>query len=307
MGEAAGILRRIMRAAPGGSAEAAPLTPARALRLAFARAADRAAGLAVAVLGVADEVAPLDDLLTRLEPGLMLLSVERAGTVGLVALDAEARAAAVEAQTLGRPSAQAADPREPTAVDAALALPLAQAFLEEAEAATAGTRLDGWVGAARAGGRLPSAREAALTLPDGDYRAVRLTLDLGAGGRQGLCLLLLPVALRQPEAPGAAGDGWREGLGEQVMAAPAEVTAVLHRLRLPLAEAEGLDVGRVLPLPGVTVASVRLQGPGGADLGPARLGQVAGMRAVRLEAPPPPTLVEIGPAGPVPLGLPGGR
>jgi hypothetical protein len=49
MGEAAGILRRILRAAPGGPAEAAPLTPARALRLAFARAADRAAGLAVAV------------------------------------------------------------------------------------------------------------------------------------------------------------------------------------------------------------------------------------------------------------------
>lgn len=306
MGQGVGILRRIARGGSGGP-PAPSLTPARALRLAFARAAERAAGLAVAVLGVADEVAPLDDLLARLEPGLMLLGVERGGTAGLLALDAEARAAVVEAQTLGRPSAQAAEPREVTAVDAALATPLAQAFLDEAGAATAGTALDGWVGPARAGARLHSGREAALALPDGDYRAVRLTLDLGAGGRQGLCLLLLPVALRAPAPPLPAGEDWREGLGEQVMAAPAEVLAVLHRLRLSLAEAEGLEVGLVLPLPGVTVASVRLQGPGGADLGPARLGQVAGMRAVRLEAPPPPTLGEIAPPGPVPLGLPAGR
>jgi flagellar motor switch protein FliM len=304
MGEAAGILRRILRAAPGGAAEAPPLTPARALRLAFARAADRASGLAVAVLGIADEVGPLDDLLIRLEPGLMLLGVERNGIAGLLAFDTEARAAAVEARTLGRPSAQPAELREPTAVDASLTLPLAQAFLDEAAVATAGTRLDGWIGAARAGARLPSPREAALVLPDGDYRAVRLTIDLGAGGRQGLCLLLLPVALRQPQAPEAAGKDWRDGLGEQVMAAPAEVVAVLHRLRLPLGEAEALDVGQVLPLPGVTVASVRLEGLGGADLGPARLGQVAGMRAVRIEAPPPPDLVEIGAPGSAPLGLP---
>jgi flagellar motor switch protein FliM len=256
---------------------------------------------------VADELGPLDDLLSRLEPGLMLLGVERGGMAGLVALDAEARAAVAEAQTLGRPSAQPAEPREPTAVDAALALPLAQAFLEEAAVATAGTRLDGWVGAARAAARLPSARDAALALPDGEYRAVRLTIDLGVGGRQGLCLLLLPVALRQAGATEAAEAGWRDGLEEQVMAAPAEVTAVLHRLRLPLGEADGLDVGQVLALPGVTVASVRLEGPGGAEFGRARLGQVAGMRAVRLEAPPPPTLAEIVPPGPAPLGLIGGR
>lgn len=307
MGEGAGILRRIVRAAPSGPPPVAPLTPARALRLAFARAAERGAGLAVAVLGVADEVGPLDDLLARLEPGMVLLAVDRGGPAGLLALDAEARAAVVEAQTLGRPSAQPSEPREATAVDVALTLPLAQAFLDEAAAATAGTALDGWVGPAQAGTRLPSGREAALTLPDGDYRAVRLTLDLGAGGRQGLCLLLLPVSLRAPAVPEIPGEDWREGLGQQVMAAPAEVVAVLHRLRLPLAEAGALDVGLVLPLPGVTVASVRLEGPGGADLGPARLGQVAGMRAIRIETPAPPMLGEIAPPSPAAVGLLGGR
>nr|WP_245218473.1 FliM/FliN family flagellar motor switch protein [Rubellimicrobium aerolatum] len=79
----------------------------------------------------------------------------------------------------------------------------------------------------------------------------------------------------------------------QVLAAQVALDAVLHRLSLPLAEAEALHVGQLLPLPGVTVASVRLEGSGGVDLGSARLGQVAGMRAIRIEQPPPPALDQL--------------
>jgi hypothetical protein len=57
------VLRRIARApAPPPS-----LTPARAVRLAVTRAAERSIALSLAVLGVAEEEGTLDELLSRLE------------------------------------------------------------------------------------------------------------------------------------------------------------------------------------------------------------------------------------------------
>jgi flagellar motor switch protein FliM len=287
----ADVLRRIARPLPAPQ----PLTPARALRLSLTRAADRAMGLALGVVGVTEEEGPLDEILARLESGLMLRSLAGAeGPLGFIGLDAEARAAVSEAQALGRPSAQPADPRPFTAADAALAEPLLAAFLAEVGQATAGTALDGWVGDARLDGRLAGAREAGLLLPDGACRVVRLTLDLGAGGRQGLLVLMLRLlAPAAPAEPPAESPGWDGLLTAQVMRAPAPLRAVLHRARLTIEAAEGLRVGQVVPLPGVTVASVRIEGPDGTDLGPARLGQVAGMRAVRLEAPLAPRLSDM--------------
>lgn len=273
----------LLRPAPPASP-----TPARGLRLAFARAAERSVGLSAGVLGVAEEVGPLDDLLSRLEDGLLLLSLAGDGLpLGLVGIDAEGVAAAVEAQTMGRPSVQAPEPRPATAADLAMTEPLLAAFLAEAREAVAGTALDGWLGAVRPGPRLTGAREAGMALGDGAYRVVRLTIDLRAGPRQALIVLLhrLPPPPEPAQRPGA---GWADGLSARVLAAPASVEAVLGRLRLPLDAAEGFAVGQVVPLPGLSVASVRLEalGPGGAprDLGPARLGQSGGMRAVRLGA-----------------------
>lgn len=281
------VMRRMARpAAPPPS-----LTPARAFRLAVTRAAERSIGLPLAVLGVAEEEGLLDDLLSRLEEGLLLLSLsEGDAVVGFVALDAEARAAAVEIQTLGRVSSTSPDDRAITAADIALARPLLSAVVMEVGVALAGTVLSDWVRAPAPAGRLSGAREAAVLLPDGRYRVVRLTLDLGAGGRQGL--LLLQIRLPSPEPEADAPKTPEATVATQVMAAHAPIEAVLHRLRISLAEAESLELGQVIALPGVTVASVRIEASG-RDLGPARLGQVAGMRAIRFEAPLAPRLDDI--------------
>jgi flagellar motor switch protein FliM len=138
-----------------------------------------------------------------------------------------------------------------------------------------------------------------MLLPDGPYRIVRLTLDLGAGGRQGLAVLM--VRLPPPRVPAPTEERPPATVAGQVLLSQAPLTAVLYRLRLPLEEAEALQIGQVLPLAGVTVASVRVEA-GGQDLGPARLGQVAGMRAIRIEQPVAPSLGAIPspakPAGP---------
>jgi flagellar motor switch protein FliM len=287
MAEGTSLMRRIARlAAPPPS-----LTPARALRLAATRGAERSIGLPLAVLGVAEEEGTLDELLSRLEDGLLVLALaEGSDPVGLVALDAEARAAAIEVQALGRVLPASPEPRLVTAADAALARPLLAAILAEVETALADTALAGWVRALRLGDRLPGVREATMLLADRRYRIVRLTLDLGAGGRQGLLAVMIRLPPTQPEATEAPAPVVR--VADLALGAPTCLQAVLHRLQLPLDQAEGLEVGTVLPLPGVTVASVRVEG-GGQDLGPARLGQVSGMRAIRIESPLAPDLEEL--------------
>jgi len=297
MAESTSLLRRIAR--PGGSRPA--LTPARALRLAMTRAAEHSIGLPLAVLGVAEEEGTLDDLLSRFEAGLLYLALaEGDEPVGVVAVDPEARAAAIEMQALGRVSPILPEPRPVTAADAALARPLLSAILREIEQALADTALAGWLRAPRLTQRLPSTREATMLLSDGRYRVVRLTLDLGAGGRQGLFLLMVRLPRPKPIEP--EPDRPVITVAAQAMGAQADLEAVLHRLRLPWEAAEAFQVGQVIPLPGVTVASVRIEG-GGQDIGAARLGQVAGMRAIRIEAPPDSDLEEM-PSFGGPSGLP---
>lgn len=270
------LMRRMTRPAVAPSSQ----TPTRALRLAMVRAAKDSVALPLAVLGIREEEGPLDELLSRLEDGLLILALrEEEEPVGLIALDFEARSAIIEAQALGRVSDSAPEPRSPTTADAALAGPLLSAFLREAEQAVTDTPLAGWLRGPVLGARLPSGKEAALLLADGPYRAVRLTLDLGAGDRQGLLLLLLRIPA--PPRPVASADS-DATLAQQVMGATLTVTAILHRLRLTLSEAEALEEGQVLALPGITVSSVGLEAAG-RHLGPGRLGQVAGMRAVRVE------------------------
>ena len=283
----ANLMRRLVRSpAPPPS-----LTPARALRLAMVRAAERSINLHLAVLGVSEDSGPLDDLLSRLEDGLLMIALyEGAEPVGLIALDAEARAAAIEVQTFGKLLPSSPEAPAVTSADAALARPFLAAFLCEMQTAVEGTSRGGWTRNPRLTSRLPGAREAAMLLADGTYRVVRLTLDLGAGERQGLALAMI----RLPGMTKSAADARPADatVAEQVMGAQAMLTAVLHRISLPLSEAEALEVGQVLALPGVTVASVRIEA-GGVDLGPGRLGQVAGMRAVRMEQPLAPYLEEI--------------
>ena len=165
--------------------------------------------------------------------------------------------------------------------------PLIAGFLDELSLGTQGTPLDGWVDGYAVGGRVEGVRAAGLALREAPYRLVRLTIDLGVAERQGAVLLALPAA--RDEAPAVVADpghAWADLLEASVAQAPANLHAVLHRMRLPLHAVEGFRVGQVLSLPGIGVGSVRLEGPDGRVVARARLGQSAGLRAVRLTLQP---------------------
>jgi flagellar motor switch protein FliM len=275
------------------------------LRQALSRAAERSIGLTMSVLGIRQDVAALDDILAGLEDDLMLMALSGSGAgpgspIGFLGLDLQARAAMVEVQTLGHVGSATVPPRRPTTADRALADPFVGAFLRELVMETKGTVLEGWISAGRTDGHFPTAREAGLALPDGAFRIVRMTLDLGAGGRQGLIVLALPVPQPVPTpAPVAPAQGWSAALAGNVLSAQTEVRAVLHRMRLPLHMVEGFTLGQVLVLPGVGVSTVRVETPDRTLVGLARLGQMGGMRAVRLAEPGRPDMQDALPLAPV--------
>jgi flagellar motor switch protein FliM len=291
------ILRR-MAGQLAGPPPPSPLTTSRAVRLALVKAAVDAGGLVLRVASTGDDLGRLDDLLAGLDPGLMLVGVRRSGQLcGLIAVDMQLRAAMLETQTTGRLLDQSAEPRAPTATDKALCDPLLGGFLAALPPAVAGTGYDGWVDDLVLGDSLADTRIAGLLLDDGDYRILRMNVDLGQGDRQGALILLLPVqtvaAAVVVADPPITGPDWAQAFADVVNTAPAMLTARLHRFALPLGEVRQLQVGQILPLPGCTVQSVRLIAPDGRVVGQAKLGQLGGYRALRVEDAPAPVLQDL--------------
>ncbi len=269
----------------------AALSPTRALRIALTRAAETASGLAVTALGAAEEEAPLADLLARVGDDWLLLRLEGPTGPGLAALDIALLLAVVENQTCGSLSVREPESRLPTAADAALAEPLVAAFLEEFSLLATGTALEGWTDACVIGPRLANRRALGLFLPEADFRVASVSCWMGAGERQGAFLLALPSApLPEVGERAMRAVEWGQALAQSVLMAELPLETVLHRLRMPLSDIAALAPGQLLALPGVRVTGVRLETADGRLVGTGRLGQSAGMRALRIEPTPAPEL-----------------
>ena len=279
------ILLRLLRGAAHEPSRG--LTPARALRLSLARAAQASVDLPLTVIAVQEEMLPLEAALDRLDAEALLIAVEGpGGTAGVAAIDAQLRCAVVEMQTLCGLDRDPATGRAISATDVALCAPLVDAMLADLDRNGEATELAGWTAGMAAGARIADIRRAGLTLSSGEMRLVRLTVDLGAEGREGTFAMVLPPAARPASDPPPA-DTFGPRLRDTVMCAPADLQAVLHRMRMTWREVETLTVGQVLPLAGITVGSVRLEGTGGRLVAQARLGRAAGLRAVRIGAAAP--------------------
>ncbi len=289
LGTGTGVLHRMTRRQQPDAPDV-PLTASRAVRLAVARAAQVSAGLVVTVGSVGEQALSLDVLLAELGDHLLLISLTRDGSVvGVLACDAGLVAATIEVMTTGRVSAAPPDIRPVTRTEGTLAMPLLRQVLDELEETTVRTALDGWTQNTGLGTRFDSVRAVGFALPDQTYRLIRLLLDCGAADRQGELLIALPL---QPSALGhsatpptrrATPADWHSQFQAAVMAAPARLDAVLHRMKLPLATLTDLKVGQCLPLLGCTVGMVRLEDVGGRTVARGRLGQIAGQIAVRVQ------------------------
>lgn len=274
---------------PEKGAAGVPLTSSRALRLAVTRAADRALGMTLNVAQVTEAILPLDGMIADLPTDMSYVRLERSGSLaGFIAFDLQLRAATIEIQTIGTVSPNNATDRAHTGTDMMLAAPLGEAVLALLPQTTQGSDLEGWSEGAMRGEPFENLRAAGLALTDADYRVMRVTVDLVPDSRQGTLIIALPNHQTLPvAAPDVTSDvTWNTRMHATVSDAPAALRAVLHRMNMPLGQVNALKIGSILPLYGATVGSVRLFAPDETCVGTARLGQSAGMRAVRIQPPP---------------------
>lgn len=285
----------------------APATPMRQMRRALARAADRAVGLSVVVLGIAEEVFEAEELIEDGPDGWIVLGLRGADTAGLTGLflvNPALRTALVEMQTMGSVTGIEDNARPVTGTDGVMSMPFAEQVL--AQLAEAGFGAPGLEMSGYDMGVMSDLRTAGLVMIPGGYHSWRVTLEMAGTQQQGEILLALRPKVASAPPASAVNDAWSVALKSALAEAPAELDAMLCKMPMSIATIERFEVGQLLQLAGTTVGSVTLVGPGGEVVAPARLGQVAGQRAVRIQ-PPEVALEAAAPAGAVTMPQVPGR
>lgn len=264
--------------------------PTRVLRGALMRSADRALGLSLSVIGLSVETVDpekLSEIDVNAALVLGLTSPDQEGLTGLALLDFEMRNAIIEIQTLGLVLDGAGEDRLVTATDKMMAIPLLRGLLDALAQAQEAAFSPNLTGAQIE--PLADLRSAELLLRDCPYRCWQASLQIGATDRQGSVTLLVanPGPPEKTREPVAQNSGWSEALTAAVESAPAQLDAVLCRMTLSLAHIEQFEEGDIVPLLGASLNAIIVEGPNRHEVAQARLGQVRGARAIKLEASAP--------------------
>lgn len=283
-----GVIRRklaaqVVPAVMGGADKAWPL--------ALARAARDAMALRLEVTQFSIQRRSLTEIL-ELPPERALIAVlEGPGeALGVLVVAPAVLSGLIEAQTMGKVTANPAPPRKPTRTDAAMIVGVFDLALLGLESALVAEDDLIWAGGFRYASFLDDPRPLGLLLEDVTYRVLHAEVSLGDGMKAGSVVLALPAAGRgrRPARPGVAASEAGAGLvfaaalGEQVMTANCQLEAVLYRMTIPLSAVIRLKTDDVVPLPMAALDQIGLEGLGGRRLAAGKLGQNRGMRAVRL-------------------------
>ena len=282
------VIRRKIDRAKLPQADGAPGAD-RGWRLALARATRDAMGLDLEVRRLAVTRASLAELLDIApERALVALLDGPHSALGIVMLAPPVTSALIEMQTVGRLSPQPPAPRKPTRIDAAMVagvidralVGLEETLSEEADLI--------WAGGFRYASFLEDVRPLALLLEEEVYRVLTADVAMGAGGREGQVILILPANGRGerpaglPDTEDSDAPLFTTALSARVLQAECRLEAVIGRLTLPIREIMGLQPGDLLDLPVAALDGVSLETLDGRRVAQARLGQNRGMRACKV-------------------------
>jgi len=258
----------------------------RALRLALARTAKTLYDLPLAVIGAKQGRCEQEGAEAYLADDRLLVLLDGAdGLAGAVSLDGPCVAALIQQQTMGQVTGTAVSGRAFTATDAALAEPLIEALLTRAAELADAPEDQRCLSGFRFGARVENVRSLMLALEADRFRVFDLTIDIAEGKMQGMICLLLPDVPAEPDKDGKRGAA--EGppgprLGQSFGVMRADLTATICRLRIPLAELAAMQPGDVLPLMRERLEETELIAINGQPVAVGRLGQINGLRALRL-------------------------
>ncbi len=308
-------------AVPGQASVSVSAAPAPGLQTAMATAAlrvgDGNAGLGLSTSTSASRRLDPSEAFTGLDSNALCLIVDPPGMApeevaahspdvlaaltGLIVLSPALTDSLVEVQTIGRVDGPVRPARRPTRIDAALTQPFARALLEQIDRLTPPDSPDPRAGGLRNGSFVAGPDSLTLILTAARYLRVDLDLKLGDGARTASLALILPISDVPPPAAGDDIDPqarWKAAMRAQALASPVLLQAVLPPMRLPLKRLLSLRVGDVIDLPPHALADIALHGgasgitmrgrkriPRGTAMA-ARLGQLNGMRAVKISGLP---------------------
>ncbi len=257
----------------------------KALRRALSRTADVLWDLALVTQNVTVEMKDQDELVEGLGPRDLLVLLEGPdGAVGIAAIDRQVLTGVVEVQTIAQVTQMPVDEdRVLTQTDAAMMAPLLDGALSRMADTLADHPLHGQLQGYSFGALIEDSRAVSLLLDAAAYRVFRAEVDLALGRRRGALQLVLPERKPRRAAPGTdAGPGPHE---ERLSRVPVRLSAVLSRITLPLSRAEALKPGDLLSLPPDALDRVEITAGRGNHVARGRLGQLNGLRAVRLNLP----------------------
>ena len=269
--------------------DARAMSPAKALRVSLAKTADVALDLALTVSTLEQTVVSTEGLLSKLdEQGLLVLLDGAGGTRGVAVLDCQLVSAIIEKQIAGHVHKGEAVPRSYTRTDAAMVAPFLDATFEGFDTQLVAHIETHTPGVFRFGDKVEDARAMSLMLESGRFDLFRLTVELEEGAKIGVLMVALPC--RNPVTPPA--DSSDEGaparqssLEKLALDATVTLTTVVARINLPLHEICALKPNMALPVSASSLGESQLVAHPDHVVADVHLGQVDGMRAVRIMLP----------------------
>ena len=268
--------------------QARAMSVPKALRVAMAKVADDLFDMALSVIGATVERRSHEAAMAQIDDGALLILLDGPDRrVGAAFVSPLVVGALIQQQTTGRVRPSDGAERAMTATDAALCVPLIDALFERAVSLLDSDRDRAILAPYCYGSRAEDKRLLAMALDLPEYDLIRLTLDIAGGTRQGQLVLCLPVttAAERPDTAhhqGQTAERPRATLGDTVMCLHADLTVALCRVRLTVKRLGDLAVGDVLELPTDAFSATRLTTTTGRTLATGTLGQVEGLRALRL-------------------------
>ncbi len=265
--------------------DARVMSAAKSLRLALAKVADRMLELAVTVATVEQLRISHEEISGQIDDeGILLLLDGANGVRGAAWLDPQFLTALIEIQTTGMVRNTPATARRVTRTDAAIVAPILDAVLDLFDSQLADALGDYVPLGCRFGDMLEDKRALVLALDAPDFDLYRLTLDIAEGAKTGQLVLMLPHIKRAERAESAeqAEGGGEAGLEANALEAQVVLTTVLARINMPLNEICNLSPGMRLPLDASCLKKAQLLSCGGHVAAQVSVGQLGGMRAIRL-------------------------
>ena len=264
--------------------QARAMTVAKALRLTTAKTADDLFDMPLAVIGFQQDKRTNDSLAELFVEGSLLILLDGpTGQTGAVVLGPDFVSALIQQQTTGRVSPKPAAPRVLTATDATLCAPMIDALFARTHALLETDTDRAVLPAYRYGARCENPRLLQMALSDPEYGVFRMTLDIAAGAHQSYATLILPVQTAHAVPIHSENEARPNQMSNIAMSLPADLTAVLCKIRLTVVGLGDLQLGDLLRLPPDASVDVRLVSATGRVIARGGLGQINGKRAVRLD------------------------